>query len=111
MDTGRGEVVGERTYGNAAERETIKLDDGAALVLSVAKYYTPAGKAMQDEGMTPSVPLDPADLRRYRDQMFSRETDMDEPAAPPAPGSGEDPFVKKALEVLKNGAGALKKAA
>lgn len=113
METARGEVVGERTYGLAAEQQTVNLEGGAALVLSVAKYYGPKGKAMQDEGVTPSVPLTPGELRRYRQQMLGPEgsdfTDAPPPTAPePQEGSAEDPYLNKALEVLK---GELKQAA
>jgi carboxyl-terminal processing protease len=107
MDSGRGKVVGERTYGLAAEQQTVNLDDGAALLLSVAKYYTPSGKAMQDEGVTPSVPLTPGELRRYRQQLLDPEGAGFEEVPPPAEttepqeGSADDPYLKKALEVLK----------
>jgi carboxyl-terminal processing protease len=108
MDSGRGEVVGERTYGIAAEQDTVKLEDGAALLISVAKYYSPSGKAMQDEGVTPSIPLTPGELRRYRQQMLdSTEDEFGELPAPaaqtpePEEGGAEDPYLKKALEVLK----------
>jgi carboxyl-terminal processing protease len=114
MDSGRGEVVGERTYGLAAEQQTVKLDDGAALLLSVAKYYSPSGKAMQDEGVTPSVALTPGELRRYRQSLLDLEGDEFGETPPPSDtpepeqGSAEDPYLKKALEVLK---GELKQAA
>ena len=107
MDSGRGKVVGERTYGLAAEQQTVNLDDGAALLLSVAKYYTPSGKAIQDEGVTPSVALTPGELRRYRQQLLDPEgTDFGEVPPPadtaePQEGSADDPYLKKALEVLK----------
>jgi carboxyl-terminal processing protease len=107
MDSGRGKVVGERTYGLAAEQQTVNLDDGAALLLSVAKYYTPSGKAMQDEGVTPSVALTPGELRRYRQQVLDPEGgefgEVPPPADTPEPqeGSADDPYLKKALEVLK----------
>ena len=55
LDAKRAEVVGERTYGDAAIRRAITMDDGAAVILSVAKYYSPSGKAIQDTGVTPSV--------------------------------------------------------
>jgi carboxyl-terminal processing protease len=107
MESNRGKVVGERTYGMAAEQQTVNLDGGAALVLSVAKYYGPAGKAMQDEGVTPSVPLTPGELRRFRQQTLDPEGgeigEVPPPADTPEPqeGSAEDPYLKKALEVLK----------
>jgi carboxyl-terminal processing protease len=108
MDSGRAKVVGERTYGLAAEQQTVNLDDGAALLLSVAKYYSPSGKAMQDEGVTPGVALSAGELRRYRQQLLDPEgTDFGEVPPPasaatePEEGSAEDPYLKKALEVLK----------
>ena len=108
MDSGRGKVVGERTYGLAAEQQTVNLDDGAALLLSVAKYYSPSGKAMQDEGVTPGIPLTPGELRRYRQQLLDPEgADFGEVPPPadtvvePQEGSADDPYLKKALEVLK----------
>jgi len=55
MESKRAEVVGERTYGNAAVRKAVTLDDGSAVILSVAKYYSPSGKAIQDTGVTPNV--------------------------------------------------------
>jgi carboxyl-terminal processing protease len=55
LDSKRAQVVGEKTFGDAAVRKAITLDDGSAVILSVAKYYTPAGKAIQDTGVTPST--------------------------------------------------------
>src|SRR5207247_10429798 len=50
----RGDVVGERTFGLASEQKLITLDDGAALILTVANYYNPGGKAILEEGVTPT---------------------------------------------------------
>jgi carboxyl-terminal processing protease len=47
--------VGERTYGDAAVRKTVTLNDGSAVILSVAKYYSPDGKSIQDNGITPNI--------------------------------------------------------
>src|SRR5205085_6456615 len=44
-DNKRAQVVGERTYGDASLRRALTMDDGSAIILSVAKYYSPAGKA------------------------------------------------------------------
>ena len=53
MGNKRAQLVGERTYGDAAVRRAITMDDGGAIILSVAKYYSPDGKAIQDTGVTP----------------------------------------------------------
>ena len=55
MDNKRAELVGERTYGDASLRKAITMDDGGAIILSVAKYYSPDGKAIQDVGVTPQT--------------------------------------------------------
>ena len=41
MDDKRAELVGERTYGDASLRKAVTMDDGGAIILSVAKYYSP----------------------------------------------------------------------
>jgi len=55
LNSKRAQLIGERTYGDAAVRKTLALNDGAAVILSVAKYYSPDGKAIQDNGVTPGV--------------------------------------------------------
>ena len=51
----RGDVVGERTFGEGSVQKTIELPDGAALLLTVAKYEGPDGKKIQDDAVTPNV--------------------------------------------------------
>jgi carboxyl-terminal processing protease len=55
MDNKRADVVGEKTFGEGSQQKTFELPDGAALILSVAKYQSPAGKKLEDEGVTPGV--------------------------------------------------------
>ncbi len=99
QDNKRGKVVGERTYGDAAQRKAITMDDGGAIILSVAKYYSPDGKAIQDTGVVPSTTAAEAEAQVEYD-------DNGEPLAqtekePVKKTIEEDVVVKKALEVLK----------
>ena len=55
LDNKRAEIVGEHTFGEGSQQKTFELPDGAALILSVAKYESPSGKKLQDEGVTPGV--------------------------------------------------------
>lgn len=87
-DRERAKIVGEQTYGIGALQQTITLDDGAVLILSVAKYYRPNGETIHGEGLEPENSLAPADLRKWRDPE-----QMNDPAR-------EDPFLKKAIAVL-----------
>src|ERR1700729_1209423 len=50
----RGDVVGERTFGLASEQKLITMDDGSALFLPVANYFTAAGKPICEDGVEPT---------------------------------------------------------
>ena len=85
-DSKRGDVVGERTFGEGSVQKIIELPDGAALLLTVAKYQSPSGKKIQDVAVTPTVVVgNPQD----------EELDEDAP-----PAKGDEPL-NKALELLK----------
>jgi len=55
LENARGDVVGDKTFGDGSVQKTLDLPDGGALILSVAKYYSPSGKAIQDAAVTPNV--------------------------------------------------------
>jgi carboxyl-terminal processing protease len=100
----RGDVVGERSFGLASEQKLITLDDGSALILTVANYYNPGGKSILEEGVTPTevvraVAEDDADTG---DEDVAPDTDVQkEPGLGPRPLSPEDPIFHRALELLK----------
>jgi carboxyl-terminal processing protease len=85
-DAKRGDLVGERTFGEGSVQKTIELPDGSALLLTVAKYQTPGGKKIQDEAVTPGVVVG---------QAVDDDLDDDTP-----PAKGDEPL-NKALELLK----------
>jgi carboxyl-terminal processing protease len=100
LDNKRAELVGERTYGDASERRVITMDDGGAIILSVAKYYSPAGKAIQDTGVTPNNPVNEPEAQLEFDE--NGEPLPEAPDAAPKK-SDEDPLMKKAIEILTSG--------
>jgi carboxyl-terminal processing protease len=55
MENARGDVVGDKTFGSGSIQKIIDMPDGAALVLSVAKYYSPSGKVIQETAVTPNI--------------------------------------------------------
>ena len=99
LANGRGDVVGDKTFGDGSVQKEISLPDGSALILSIAKYYTPDGKAIQDTAITPNVVVADVD----EDAALP---DDDKEAAPPdetkKPRSPDDQQLRKAIEVLKN---------
>jgi carboxyl-terminal processing protease len=93
LDSKRAQVVGERSYGDASLRKTIQMDDGGAVILSVAKYYSPAGKAIQDNGVTPSVQLAENDNTPELDQDGN-------PIPGTTPKTTEDNLLKQSIELV-----------
>ena len=85
-DSKRGDVVGERTFGEGSVQKTIELPDGAALLLTVAKFEGPDGKKIQDEAVAPTVVVGQ-----------NQDDDVDEET--PQPKSDET--LNKALALLK----------
>jgi carboxyl-terminal processing protease len=100
LENARGDVIGDKTFGDGSVQKLIDMPDGAALILSIAKYYTPNGKAIQDSAVTPNfVVADSLDDE-------AGLPDEDQPQATPddqkKPKPQTDDQLKKALEVLKN---------
>ena len=94
----RATLVGERSYGDASVRRPITMDDGSAIILSIAKYYGPDGKSIQDNAVTPE------ELVIEAEPAAAADPDADsEPAqlAAAEQKSADDVILKKAIEVVK----------
>jgi carboxyl-terminal processing protease len=99
LENARGDVIGDKTFGDGSVQKTIPLPDGSALILSVAKYYSPSGKAIQDAAVTPNIVV--ADT----DDDAALPDDDDGNAAPPDEEKKQPPQqdeqLHKAIQVLK----------
>ncbi len=98
MENGRGDLVGDKTFGVGSVQKLIEIPDGSALILSVAKYYTPSGKAIQDTAITPNVMV--ADASQdvvLPDDDSSNATDQERKLEK----QHEDDQLHKAIDVLK----------
>jgi carboxyl-terminal processing protease len=100
LENARGDVVGDKTFGDGSVQKTIDLPDGGALILSVAKYYSPSGKAIQDNAITPNVVVADAidDSVSPDDEDSTPATANDQEAKPKVT---VDDQMNKAVEVLK----------
>ncbi|HET8549544.1 MAG TPA: S41 family peptidase [Bryobacteraceae bacterium] len=98
-DNKRAELIGERTYGDASLRKAITMDDGSAVILSVAKYYSPSGKAIQDNAVSPAIMV--------ADSLAGPDTDENEGEAnapQDTPKKAEDDAIlKRAIEYYSKG--------
>ena len=55
QDLGRAVIVGTTTFGKGSVQTIIPLTDGSALRLTTARYYTPSGRVIQENGITPDI--------------------------------------------------------
>ena len=103
LENARGDVVGDKTFGDGSVQKTIDLPDGGALILSIAKYYSPSGKAIQDNAITPNVLV--ADSADAADGAGPDDDDKDTTPASDQdakPKNTVDDQLNKAVEVLKS---------
>jgi carboxyl-terminal processing protease len=101
LENTRGDVLGDKTFGDGSVQKVIEVPDGSALILSVAKYYTPKGKVIQENGITPNIEVASEDeaavLPDDDDTGTSPTTEEPERTTPK-----EDEQLHRALDVLKS---------
>lgn len=103
-DTARAVVVGERTFGKGLVQTVFQLQNGEALRLTTALYYTPGGVSIQEKGIEPQIPVpvsleDEEKLRLQR--LRSDLTDPKEFAARFGFAPIADQPLQTAIDVLK----------
>ncbi|KKT92644.1 MAG: Carboxyl-terminal protease [Parcubacteria group bacterium GW2011_GWA2_45_14] len=64
-------VIGTQTFGKGSVQEFIKLSDGSSLRVTIAKWYTPKGRSINEEGITPSIPVE-LDRSTEADEQLNR---------------------------------------
>src|SRR5947209_8193618 len=99
LDNARGDVLGDKTFGDGSVQKLIEVPDGSALLLSIAKYYTPNGKVIQENGITPNIQVASADDLPPVADDDDNSSPSDEPQKVQPK---EDEQLHRAIEVLKN---------
>lgn len=65
QDNKRAIIMGEKSFGKGSVQSVVKLGDGSGLKLTVARYYTPSGKSIQAEGITPDIEIEEVDTDAF----------------------------------------------
>ena len=55
QDNHRGIVMGSQSFGKGSVQQQKPLGDGTAIHITIARYYTPSGRSIQNEGITPDI--------------------------------------------------------
>jgi carboxyl-terminal processing protease len=87
QDQKRATVVGEPTFGKGSVQAIVALPGGAGMRLTVSRYYTPSGHAIQADGVHPDISVE---MSKVDGSVSYREKDLEghlsaEPGAAPAP--------------------------
>lgn len=75
-DYGIGTIVGETTYGKGIVQRMFPLDDGSAIKLTIAKYFTPNGNDIHKIGIEPDVEVE-LDVDAYRESDGESDNQLD----------------------------------
>lgn len=86
----RGLLLGEKTFGLCGLTQVLPLQDGSALLMTVADCYTPGGQKISGEGLKPDI---------EGKKLAEDSKRLTSPAPPPE----KDPWVQQAVEVLQKG--------
>lgn len=118
QDNGRALVVGTQTFGKGSVQTVIPLEDGSALKLTTAKYYTPNGRSIQAEGIKPDIivkHIRPSedkestdehvrerDLKGHIKQKKENGTNSDESLKKEKDTLSQDNQLKSAIDIIKS---------
>jgi carboxyl-terminal processing protease len=78
QDHKRAIIMGEKTFGKGSVQTILPTSNGGAVKLTTARYYTPSGRSIQAEGISPDVPISKVKLEAAAQSEFSpiKEADL-----------------------------------
>ena len=78
QDHKRAIIIGTQTFGKGSVQTIIPMDDGSAIRLTTAKYYTPSGRSIQAEGIKPDIEVPQRKLEKKKDtdEFIVREKNL-----------------------------------
>ena len=79
QDSGRALIVGRTTFGKGSVQTLLPLNNGAAIKLTTALYYTPSGRSIQAEGIKPDIVIDLVKIEKLENDRAAemREANLD----------------------------------
>lgn len=76
QDYGYGKIIGTQSFGKGIVQSIIPIGDGTAIKLTVSAYFTPNGRNIHGEGITPDIKVElPQEEEAYENGYIKRECD------------------------------------
>jgi carboxyl-terminal processing protease len=78
QDYGLATIIGEKTFGKGSVQDIQQLKDGSAIKITVAKWLTPKGRSINEQGIKPDieVKLTPEDFDNNRDPQLDKAVEL-----------------------------------
>lgn len=108
QDNRRALIMGTTSFGKGTVQTVIDMENGAGLKMTIARYLTPSGKSIQDEGIIPEIevpakrPSEEAKKNKSVKQESETVLEAESEAAPAKPVIKEDYQKLMAVERLQN---------
>ncbi|MDD5027045.1 MAG: S41 family peptidase [Candidatus Omnitrophica bacterium] len=98
----RANILGVKSFGKGSVQTVIPLSDGSALRLTTSKYFTPSGKEIHGNGVTPDIILDVTFQGASKQELLKEAVQISHPGKNKAPWDYKtDPQVMAAINLLK----------
>jgi len=90
QDHHRAIIMGTKTFGKGSVQTIMPMNNGAALKITTARYFTPSGRSIQAEGIEPDINVEQLEVSKKGDAKLQglREADLRDHLEN---GNGEDP--------------------
>ena len=69
QDHKRAVIMGEQSFGKGSVQTILPTNNGGAVKLTTARYFTPSGRSIQAEGITPDILLSRVKLEQLKDDF------------------------------------------
>jgi carboxyl-terminal processing protease len=77
QDHRRAVIMGQKTFGKGSVQTIVPMTNQTAVKFTTARYYTPAGRSIQAEGIIPDIALDNVTVSASQDNGFNRVKEAD----------------------------------
>ena len=96
QDSKRAVIMGQKSFGKGSVQSVVKLGDGSGLKLTVARYFTPSGRSIQAEGISPDVAIDALSPEAFEKAVVRRKVRREKDMERHLPSESEKRALQKA---------------